>query len=113
MMLAALLAGCLTMTNISPRAVNRVIDGDTFTLFAVGVSTEERVRLLGVDAAELHDSLGPAAKAYTTAWLSKGSFDLSTCKRDSFGRLLAVVYRGSDTLALDLIDEKLGVVYER
>jgi endonuclease YncB( thermonuclease family) len=87
-----------------------VVDGDTFGVFNVGVTAEERVRLLGVDAAEIRDTLGPAAKGLTAEWLARGPFELHTCKRDSFGRLLAVVHRGTDTLAVRLVEAGLGTV---
>lgn len=101
------LVACLLLL-LTPGYVMRVIDADTFVLYSVGVPAEERVRLLGVDAVEIRDTLGAAAKAFTTEWLSRGPFQLHTCKRDSFGRLLAVVYRGSDTLASSLVRAHLG-----
>lgn len=89
--------------------VQRVIDGDTFVLYTVAVPPEEHVRILGVNAYELRDSLGPAARAFTVEWLKRGPFTIHGCRRDSFGRLLAAVYRGTDTLAADLLRAKLGV----
>jgi endonuclease YncB( thermonuclease family) len=89
--------------------VERVIDGDTFVLYAVGVPAEERVRVLGVDTWEMSDPRGAAAKAFTAAWLARGAFKLSTCKRDSFGRLLGAITRESDSLAVDLIAAGHGV----
>lgn len=105
---AWLLAACLAM-QVVPAQVSRTLDGDTFALWSFGVPAEERVRVLGVDAAEIRDTLGPAAKAFTAAWIAEGPFKLETCKRDGFGRLLAVITRGSDTLAVALIQAKLGV----
>ena len=102
------LLACLTLL-LSPGHVAKVVDGDTFGLFNVGVSPEERVRVLGVDAAEIRDTLGPAARAFTAEWLGRGPFHLRSCQRDSFGRLLGTVWRGTDTLATALIHAKLGV----
>jgi endonuclease YncB( thermonuclease family) len=108
-MITILLRLCLSVL-LPPTYVARVIDGDTFVLYAAtNVPPEERVRVLGVDAYELRDSLGPAAKTFTTKWLQAGPFTLQGCKRDSFGRLLLTVTRGSDTLAVDLIKNHLGV----
>ena len=101
------LIACLTIM-LSPGHLMRVIDGDTWVLWSVGVPAEERVRVLGVNAAEIRDTLGPAAKAFTEAWLNAGPYEMHTCKRDSFGRLLAVVTRGTDTLAVRLIEARLG-----
>lgn len=99
---------CLTLL-LLPAHVAKIVDGDTFGLFNVGIPAEERVRVLGVDAAEIRDTLGPAARAFTQEWLGRGPFNLHTCRRDSFGRLLGVVWRGTDTLATALINAQLGV----
>ncbi len=99
--------GCWDLL-IPPAQVARVLDGDTFDLYALGLTPLERVRLLGVDTAELGDSLGPAARDSTRAWLARGPFVLAGCRRDHFGRLLAAVTRGADTLAQDLIRWGLG-----
>jgi endonuclease YncB( thermonuclease family) len=109
---AAMQPTCLEV-QLTPVHVARTIDGDTFILLAFGVPPEERVRILGVDTPELHDSLTTKAREardYTRAWLADGPFTITTCKRDSFGRYLATVTRGTtDTLAVDLIRAGLGV----
>lgn len=92
--------------------VSRVLDGDTFILYSVGVPPEERVRVLKVDAFEIRDSLGPAARDFTIRWIAQGPFLLDACKRDNFGRLLGQVSRRGDTLAKDLIAAGLGVPYK-
>lgn len=103
-----LLMLCISLL-IQPGQVKRVIDGDTFILYNVGVTDEERIRLLRVDAVELSDSLGPAAKAFTQQWLARGPFTINGCKRNGFGRILADVTRGTDTLSVQLINAGLGV----
>src|SRR5687768_8509343 len=91
----------------------RTIDGDTFEA-RVGIwlnlSAIERVRVLGVDAPERAASAEAlAAKLFTEAWLARGPVTLDVCKRDSFGRLLAVVRRDGDVLAEQLINAGHGV----
>jgi micrococcal nuclease len=89
--------------------VARVIDGDTFALYHVGVQTEERVRVLNVDTPERHEAKFDEAAAFTKAWLERGPFMLATCKRDSFGRLLATVTRpNGEDLAVDLKKAELA-----
>ncbi len=90
---------CLSLL-IPPQQISNVHDGDTFSLYAVGIPQEEHIRVLGVDT---------EAREFTRTWLAKGSFSLETCRRDSFGRYLAIVSRGSDTLATSLINAGLGV----
>lgn len=107
-----------------------VIDGDTLDFPTVHLGLEvdkhnERIRLLGIDTAEIHHGvvegseeyeLGMEQKRFVEEWLSRGveeyegeyPFVLDTYedKRDSFGRLLTHVYRRSDgqSLADSLID---------
>jgi micrococcal nuclease len=92
---------CMTAT-LSAQSVMRVIDGDTFVLYHVGVPAEERVRVLGVDTPERGDLGFFEAKLFTQEWLLRGPFTLTTCKRDSFGRLLGTVTRADTDLATDL-----------
>ena len=108
-----LFALCWTI-GLSPAHISRVIDGDTVVLTTVrvwpGVAvTDERVRLLGVDAAELNAPKGPDAKVFTENWLLGGAMTLRVCKRDAFGRLLGEVKRGDESLADALIGATLGV----
>lgn len=88
---------CLVLT-LQPGHVKRILDGDTFVLYHVGVPPEERVRLLGVDTPEKGQAGYDAAAEFTTAWLQAGPSELTTCKRDSFGRVLGVVTRNGESL---------------
>lgn len=104
----SLLLLCLTFL-LMPEAVQRVIDGDTFVLYHVGVPPEERVRLLGVDTPERNQPGFAEATAFTSAWLAKGPASLTACKRDSFGRLLVTVQRGDESLGQALLAAGLAV----
>lgn len=95
---------CLSLL-IQSSGVKRTIDGDTFVLYQVGLTDELRIRVLDVDTPEIHsaDSVrAQTARAFTADWLTHGAFMINGCHYDSFGRMLAVVTRGSDTLAVDL-----------
>ena len=102
-MLHALLLLCLSFV-LQPEHVKRVIDGDTFILFHVGIPAEERVRLLGVDTPEKGQAGYDAATEFTTAWLKAGPSELTACKRDSFGRLLGGITRGKESLSGALLE---------
>jgi endonuclease YncB( thermonuclease family) len=91
------------------------IDGDTIearlAVFVNLVATE-RIRLLGVNAPERRKETMVQylqAKAFTGQWISGGPFTVETCKRDSFGRLLAYVRRGDVSLADELIKHNLAL----
>ena len=104
----ALLLLCLTMI-VLPEHVKRTIDGDTFILFQVGVPNEERVRILGVNSPEKNKPNFLEAMAFTKTWLAQGPSELTACKRDSFGRLLGTLTRGTDDLGKRLIEAGLAV----
>jgi len=94
----------------------RVIDGDTLVVDAKiwsGLTARETVRVIGVNAPEMHGATraaGEAARAYTVAWVQDQQLRLVTCQRDSFGRILATITRNdARNLTLDLIDAGHGV----
>jgi micrococcal nuclease len=101
--------------------VIRVVDGDTFVCEAelgLGVSRRVTVRVLDIDAPELRDRpAGPDAKAFTQEWLAKGgSLEIVTDDDgvDSFGRVLARVYRADGrSLGADLLDAGHAVPYRK
>lgn len=99
---------CLSL-QLTPGYVQRVIDGDTFILYAIRVPAEERVRLLGVDAPERGQPGFEEAKAFVETWLALGSWRLMACKRDSFGRLLGTAMRAGESLGDALVAAGLGV----
>lgn len=95
--------------------VSHVADGDTITVRPPGGGAETRVRLLGVDAPELHsrDEKGKAdfwaqdARRYMVTRVEHKPVMLrleQTETRDRYKRLLAYVYvNDSDNLNLDLV----------
>lgn len=91
----------------------RVIDGDTVDLaLDVGfhdVSTQ-RIRLANINCPEIHGATkaaGDVATAFTTTWLAAGPLGVEwpltiiTEKGDSFGRYVAIVWRGTDPVSLN------------
>lgn len=109
--LTAAMILCWTVTG----NMTRVIDGDTFVAdLSVwhGLTAREKVRVLGVDTPEMKRptrDAGEAAKAFAEKWLSEGPVTVTSCKRDSFGRILGAVYRDRKTLAEDLIKAGHGI----
>jgi len=76
--------------------VVRIVDGDTFDAdvdLGFHLTSRLRFRLLGIDAPEMRESAGPAAKAWLTEAIPVDkAVHIRTEKGDSFGRWLAVVY---------------------
>jgi micrococcal nuclease len=123
--LAAVLAGCASGPGDPPAAggpgatdgsggpgaavITRVIDGDTVVVDLGGRS--ERVRLVGVDTPEIHSPTKPVqcygkeASAHTSELLAPGTavrLERDADERDTYGRLLAYIYRSSDGLFVNL-----------
>lgn len=103
---------CLTLS-VEPAHVKKVIDGDTLVLYHLGVPTEERVRVLGIDTPERGQPGYREAAQFTANWLNVGPFDLVACKRDSFGRLLADLSRDGVSLGDELVKVGLAVPWEK
>ncbi|MDR0912545.1 MAG: thermonuclease family protein [Methanobrevibacter sp.] len=70
--------------------ITRVIDGDTYVVSGIG-----KVRLVGVDTPEISSSKGRYIAKLVKKYLNKKyvSLDIDNkCRRDRYGRTLAVVY---------------------
>lgn len=98
---ACVITLCLSLT-IHPEHVKRVIDGDTFVLYHVGIGGEEHVRVLGVDTPERGEPGYHEATAFTRDWLARGPFMLIACQRDKYGRLLGAVTRHGESFEEEL-----------
>lgn len=88
----------------------RIVDGDTWEgLLDLGlnITIQEMIRLYGVNTPELHGAskeAGQRAKLFTEFWMAdKVLYITSELFRpyDSFGRVLATVYREGDAVSLN------------
>ncbi|MEI7592121.1 MAG: thermonuclease family protein [Actinomycetes bacterium] len=95
--------------------VTRVVDGDTIVVDLAGHN--EKVRLLGIDTPETKSPTKPVqcfgkeAAHHTAELLAKGTIvrlERDIEERDAYGRLLAYVYRSSDSLFVNLELAQLG-----
>ena len=90
----ALAAGAAEKSAPQPRwsgTVTHVSDGDTLWVRPAAGGKPVRIRIDGVDAPEICQIYGPAAKAALAARLSKQTVNVQSLRRDNFGRLLARV----------------------
>jgi micrococcal nuclease len=101
--------------------VRQVIDGDTIVVQLDGNAPDhlERVRLLGIDAPELHDknvsvsNEGVIAKNYIIALLLNKKIDLQfdSIKKDKYGRMLAYVFKDGTDIQQQLLIHGLAYAY--
>lgn len=102
----------------------RVVDGDTLDLkidAGFHATYAQRVRLLGVNAPEMHGAskdAGEASKAWVQDWIVRANdgewpLTIQTQKTDHFSRWLATVWRTStgDELNGGLIAAGMAVPY--
>lgn len=104
------------------KALVKVVDGDTLDLdldLGFSLTLRQRVRLLGLDAPELH-SKDPAEKAkglesqaFVAQWFERpGAVLVRTTKEEKYGRMLADCYReGSPSLCAELLERGLARPY--
>ena len=99
-----------------------VVDGDTVDLLidlGFGVHVKERCRLYGIDAPEMPTEAGKAAKAYLESLLGAATGELFVATRkmtrkpkektDKYGRYLAVLYVGADSLDMNVRQDQAEI----
>ena len=101
--------------------IDKVIDGDTIDVtidLGFGVKMKHRVRLYGINTAEIHSSvleeraLGLQAKDYVTLFAKNtGPFTMESFKPDKYGRYLGKIYLGDRCLNDELIQANLAKPY--
>ena len=96
--------------------INRIIDGDTVVArldLGLGINITQNVRLVGIDAPELHTDEGKAARAWLCDRILYRPVLLdinSKNSHDKYGRLLAVILVDELNLNEDMI--RLGYAVE-
>jgi micrococcal nuclease len=92
----------------STARVERVIDGDTFV-----IETGERVRMIGIDAPEVSDILGPHSTQRLKELIERKHVQLVTdgisSDRDRYGRLLRYVELDGEDINLRMVQEGQAV----
>lgn len=103
--------------------IHRVVDGDTvdctITIFPDLKLENQRLRLLGINTAELksHDVSEKAravrAKEYVDQKLKNKTVVIKTIEKDVFGRHLVTLYLDGEDFNQHLLDKKIAKVYVR
>jgi micrococcal nuclease len=108
--LVVILAGALVAQDKLPHTpidtrlkVIDVIDGDTIV-----TSNKARVRLLGANAPELVNCLGPESKAYLKSIVLNKKVTLAETLGDKWGRVIALVFLGDKLINVDLVNRGLA-----
>ncbi|CAM5236206.1 Endonuclease YncB(Thermonuclease family) OS=Streptomyces griseomycini OX=66895 GN=FHS37_006624 PE=4 SV=1 [Streptomyces griseomycini] len=82
--------------NIYPATLQHLVDADTYDLnidLGFGISTRQRVRLLGLNTPEKNAPEGKAAKAWAADWFTQHAPGLvvRTHHKEKYGRWLATI----------------------
>lgn len=88
------------------RHVNRVVDGDTFVL-----SGRQKIRLAGVNAPEIDEELGLAAREFSIGFAGRKDAWVTEARKDGYGRLVSDVIVDGKSLAVALVEAGLGHVF--
>lgn len=101
-------------------SVDRVVDGDTLDVtidLGFRVTTQQRIRVLGIDTPERGEPQWAEATEFTKGWCDDraGRMRIVTHKSDSFGRYLGQLYEASTghVLSGDLLHAGLAKPYVR
>jgi len=102
------------------KSVKRVIDGDTVDLeidLGFNIVITQRVRLKGINAPETRTldlaekALGNKAKTWLTEQLGTfSSLIIETTREDKYGRVLGVLYKDNETISMNELMLKEGLV---
>jgi micrococcal nuclease len=88
--------------------------GDGDTLRVQGQDGPVTIRVACVDAPESSQAFGPEATLRLRQLLSTGqSVDVRAIERDRYGRTVAEIYSGGQSIGLQLVREGYAVVYEQ
>lgn len=113
-------------SNLYDVVITDVTDGDTVTVRfdydkPKDCTTEEKVRLIGVDTPEMNyyklaepEYYAQEATDYTSTFIRQSAlleFDDVSASRDKYGRLLAYIWIDSKILNKDLIEKGYGRYY--
>jgi len=107
-------------TYVRNAKVNRIIDGDTLVLdvdLGCSVFVNMFVRLEGINASEMKTAAGKITKKYLEEKIPPGTAVVVQTikdKKEKYGRYLAVVYIGKETVSLNdsLVTQNLAVAYD-
>lgn len=91
--------------------VKKVIDGDSI-LLRTGRTTHE-IRLWGVDSPEYDQPHGSSAAAYLRKKIDNRHVRVNVKNRDSYGRLVGIVYIENRSVNRDLVRKGKAWVYSR
>ena len=105
------------------KKIERIVDGDTLDVsidLGFNLTTIQRVRLKGIDAAETRTkdltekAEGLAAKAWLEKELSReGEWIIETTKEDKYGRMLGAIYLVGEPVTINekMLNEGIAKPY--
>lgn len=100
--------------------VTNVVDGDTVDVsidLGFGISIAHRIRLYGLNTAEIHSTVleertkAQSAKKYVQDFVALGNITMESFKSDKYGRYLGKLYSGSRCLNDELLSQNLAAPY--
>jgi endonuclease YncB( thermonuclease family) len=84
---------------VDPRAIMKVVDGDTFHVFTFDVPNVVKIRVIDAETPERGHAGYEEAKEFTQDWLNRGPFQAVTCGQVTFDRIAYMISRDGENLA--------------
>jgi endonuclease YncB( thermonuclease family) len=100
----------LLRTPSVPGSVTAVHDGDTLTF--AGEKEDVRVRLYGIDAPELSQAHGEAARDYLISIIENKSVSVEVIDIDRYGRSVGVITADNESINLKMLETGNAWFYE-
>jgi micrococcal nuclease len=82
--------------------VTGVVEGDVITVL-LRDGAQQQVRLLGIDAPEMEQNFGPAARQHLASLLADKPVNIEYVKQDSDGRILGKVWLNGKDICLEML----------
>jgi micrococcal nuclease len=93
--------------------VEKVSDGDTFTIRDNWSGNKFRVRFYGIDAPEKKQGFGKKARQFVSEWVSDKVVQVWIRDTDRYGRIVGEIYVNGKLLNIALLREGLAWWYQK
>lgn len=102
----------MDLTTIVLCLVVGIADGDTITV-RCGNSPQEKVRLAEIDAPEKRQAYGQRSKEVLSGLVYKTQVEIRPHDRDRYGRLIAHVFVGGQSVNLLMVERGMAWCYDK
>lgn len=92
--------------------LDELIDGDSFEITWVGISSQDEIRLVGLNAPELDACFGSQSRRMLKDLLADAELHIAGNLRDRYGRILGDVWANERSVNLAMVEQG-GAIYRQ